>query len=676
MAITRRELATTALAAVLAAKAAPLFAQAATRPAPRRDAIATGTSDGQWPTYGGNLASTRYSPLDQINAENFGQLELAWTFRPDNLGPRPDPNLQATPLMVNGVLYLTAGARRAAVALDAQTGELLWKFNIDEGERGARAPRTGSGRGLSYWTDGEAERILYVTPGYQMIALDARTGQPVPGFGANGIVDLKREMDEEVAETADVGLHATPLVVGDVVVVGSAHFPSMFPNARNGNVKGKIRGYDIRTGRRLWIFHPVPRPGDFGHETWLNGSAERVGNTGSWAQMSADPELGLVYVGIELPTGDWYGGHRPGNGLFGESIVALDVLTGERRWHYQTVHHGIWDMDIPCAAILADIDVDGRAIKALAQPVKHGWLFVLDRETGRPVWPIRERPVPRGNVPTEWYARTQPHPTRPPAFDRQGVRPDDLIDFTPELRAEAERLVADYELGGSVFSPPVLSRWPRPLGTITSPTGDGAAQWPGGAIDPETNIVYIFSNMAYGASGTVPGDPAQTDLPMMRGIAQPPEGQQQGPRRPNRLTVDGLPLLKPPYGRITAIDLNRGDIVWQVAHGETPDEVRNHPRLQGLDIPRTGSLGKVGTLVTKTLVIAGDGTATTGEDGRPGAWLRAYDKRTGAEVGKVRLETRVTGSPMTYAIDGRQYLAVPVSSPGIPGRLAVYRLPG
>lgn len=677
MKLSRRELCATGITLALSAKVLPAFAQrqgGGSATGPRYD-----TAGGQWRTYGGDLSSRRYAALDQINAENFNNLQVAWRFKPDNLGPRPDPNLQATPLMVNGVVYLTAGTRRAAVALDATTGEMLWKYNLHEGARGDKAPRAGSGRGLTYWTDGTAERILYVTPGYQLIALDAKTGEPFPDFGVDGRVDLKKELDEpEIPETADIGLHAAPIVVGDVVVIGSAHLPSMFPNREvgnvNGNVKGAVRGYDIRTGKRLWIFHTIPRKGEFGYDTWLKGSAERAGNAGSWAQMSADPELGLVYVGVELPTGDWYGGTRPGDGLFGESIVALDVKTGVRRWHYQTVHHGQWDMDIPCASILADITVNGRKIKALAQPTKHAFLFVLDRETGKPVWPIQERKVPRGNDPTEWYSPTQPHPTKPAPFDRQGIRVDDLIDFTPELRAEALKLVANYELGATPFTPSVVSKWPRPLAALVTPSGDGAGQWPGGSFDPETNIFYMFSNMTVGVQAVVPADPAVTDQPMMRGQASDPNAQ--AGRRPNRLTVQGMPLLKPPYGRITAIDLNKGDQLWQIAHGETPDEVRNNPALKGLNIPRTGSIGKVGTLVTKTLLIAGEGTITTGEDGKKGAWLRAYDKATGKEVGQVHMTARVTGSPMTYAVNGQQYIVVPISAPGIPAELVAYRLPG
>lgn len=674
--LSRRDLCKTGLAAVLAAQALPALAQRQGWKAATADwPLSAGTDKGEWRTYGGGLESHRYSPLDQITAENFSKLEVAWRFKPDNLGPVPDPNLQTTPLMVDGKLYLTAGSRRAAVALDAKTGEMLWKYNIDEGARGQKAARPGSGRGLSYWSDGTDKRIIYVTPGYRMIALDAATGRPVPGFGDNGVVDLKTQLDQDAdvdLETADIGLHATPLVVGDVIVVGAAHLPSSTPMKKH--IKGAIRGYDVRTGKRLWIFHTIPQKGEFGNETWLNGSEVYTGNAGSWAQMSADPELGLVYVGIELPTGDWYGGSRPGAGLFGESLVALDLYTGERRWHFQLVHHGIWDYDIPCASILADIKVNGKVIKAVAQPSKQAWVYVFDRVTGKPVWPIPERKVPKGDVPTEWYSPTQPHVTKPPAFDRQGVTVDDLIDFTPELRADAEKIIQDYRFGyGGIFLPPTFSQYPRPRASIVHPYGDGSGQWPGGALDPETNILYIFSNMAYGAFGNVPADPKVTDQAMAPGVLPAPGATS---RRGQRLTVQGLPLLKPPYGRITALDLNKGEKVWQVAHGETPDEVRNSPVLKGMTIPRTGSQGKVGTLVTKTLVVAGDGTVTTGEDGVKGGWLRAYDKATGREVGQVRMSHRATGSPMTYSVDGKQYVAISMTTPGSPGELVAYRLPG
>jgi quinoprotein glucose dehydrogenase len=331
---------------------------------------------------------------------------------------------------------------------------MLWMHSVREGPRGAAAPRQLSGRGLSYWTDGANDRrILYVTPGYQLISLDAKTGIPVQSFGKNGVVDLKLDDDQDIdLVTGEVGLHATPMVARDVVIVGAAHRSGGVPRSR-GNVKGYVRGFDVRTGKRLWIFHTIPQAGEFGNDTWEKDSWSYTGNAGVWAQVSVDEELGIAYLPVELPTGDYYGGHRPGSGLFGESLVAVDLRTGVRKWHFQFVHHGIWDMDLPCAPILVDITVNGRAIKAVAQPSKQAFLYVLDRVTGQPVWPIEEKPVAKGDVPGEWYAPTQPVPTKPPAYDRQGVAESDLIDFTPELHAEAMKLAAKYKLG-PMFTPP------------------------------------------------------------------------------------------------------------------------------------------------------------------------------------------------------------------------------
>ena len=365
----------------------------------------TGATGGEWPTYGGDLGHTRYAPLDEITAENFEELELAWRFRTDNLGPRPEFRFQSTPLMVGGVLYTTAGSRRAVVALDAATGELHWMHRLDEGARGAAAPRQLSGRGLSYWSDGTEARVLYVTPGYRLIALDALTGQPVPGFGEDGMVDLKRDYDQAIDPvTGEVGLHATPIVADDVVIVGAAHRTGGNPRSRS-NVKGYVRGFDVRTGRRLWIFHTIPAPGEYGRNTWLNDSAVYTGNTGVWGQISVDPQLGLVYLPVEAATGDYFGANRPGDNLYAESLVAVDLHTGERRWHYQLVHHGIWDHDIPCAPILLDVVVGGRRVKAVAQPTKQVFLYVFDRETGEPIWPIEERPVESGDVPASGTRR-------------------------------------------------------------------------------------------------------------------------------------------------------------------------------------------------------------------------------------------------------------------------------
>src|SRR6266851_410560 len=482
----------------------------------------------EWPTYGGDLASTRYSPLDQITRDNFNKLEVAWRFKTDALGPRPEFNFEGTPLMVDGVVYSTAGTRRAVVALDAGTGEMLWMHSENEGKRGESAPRQLSGRGLSYWTDGRSARIVYVTPGYQMVALDAKTGVPAAGFGKNGIVDLKEDDDQPIdIVTGEMGLHATPIISKDVIVVGAAHLPGGAPKSRI-HEKGFIRGYDARTGKRLWIFHTIPLAGEFGNNTWEKDSWSYTGNAGVWAQMTVDEELRMVFLPVELPTGDYYGGHRPGAGLFGESLVALDLKTGQRKWHFQLVHHGIWDMDIPCAPILMDLTVDGRAIKAIGQPTKQGWIYVFDRVTGKPVWPIEERPVEKGTVPGEWYSPTQPFVTKPPPYDRQGVAIDDLIDFTPALRGEAVKLVSRYKIG-PIFTPPVVSNWPGPLATLMLPNATGGANWQGGAFDPETKMFYIFSNTNPTPLGLVKPDPTKSDFDWVQGTARDPNAPVPSP---------------------------------------------------------------------------------------------------------------------------------------------------
>ena len=642
----------------------------------------SGAKNGEWRTYGGDLGGTRYSPLDQINRDNFSKLEVAWRFKTDNLGPRPEFNFEGTPLVANGMLYSTAGTRRAVVALDAATGELKWVYSLNEGKRGEAAPRQLSGRGLSYWTDGKEERIVYVTPGYQMIALDARIGRPIPGFGVNGIVDLKQEMDQRMDPiTGEVGLHAAPTVAGNTIIVGAAHLSGATPKSRR-NEKGFVRGYDVRTGKRLWIFHTIPLPGEFGNETWEKESWEVTGNTGVWGQITVDEELGIVYLPVEDSTGDYYGGHRPGANLFSSGLVALDLKTGQRKWHYQFIHHDIWDWDIPCAPILVNITVGGRAIRAVAQPTKQGWVYVFDRVTGQPVWPIEERPVPGGDIPTEWYSPTQPFPTKPPAFDRQGVSIDDLIDFTPELRAEAVKFASRYKLG-PIYTPPVVSKWEGPLATLTLPSTGGGANWYGGSYDPDTNFLYVFSVTTVADLGLV-NDPKRSDMDLIRGRASDPNapppsagavGGGGGEGGGAGLTIQGLPLIKPPYGRITAFDMNRGEIAWQIAHGETPDNVRNHPALKGLTIPRTGRPGRIGTLVTRTLLIAGEGGFFTTPSGQRGAMLRAYDKATGQEVGAVYMPAPQSGSPMTYMLNGAQYIVVAVSGGNYPGELIAFRLP-
>jgi glucose dehydrogenase len=674
-----------------------------------------GAKNGEWTTYGGDLANTRYAPLDQINAGNFDKLQVAWRFKTENLGPRPEFNFESTPLMARGVLYSTAGTRRAVVALDAATGEMLWVHREVEGPRGDSAPRQLSGRGLAYWTDGREERIIYVTPGYRLIALDAKTGNPISSFGKDGVVDLKLEDDQTMdLVNGEVGLHAAPVIGGNTVIIGAAHMSGSVPPKGKTNEKGYIRGYDVKTGKRLWIFHTIPQRGEMGNDTWLNNSWTYSGNNGVWGQISIDEELGMVYLPVEMGTGDYYGGHRPGNNLFGESVVAVDLKTGQRKWHYQLVHHGIWDFDIPCAPILADITVNGRTIKALAQPTKQAMLYVFDRVTGQPIWPIEERPVEKGDVPGEWYAPTQPVPLdahgKPFAYDWNGFQNDYIIDFTPELRAEGERIVSRYKIG-PVFTPPVVSKVEGPLGTLSLAINGGGTVWAGGSYDPDTHIMYVYSRRNPASLNLVKPDDVKvndmnyvsgnaiTGARMARPMGAPPgqgaivargardtgaDGAEGGPvaapagggggEGGPAITVQGLPIVKPPYGSISAISLDKGEILWQIAHGDTPDNIRNHPALKGVTIPRTGQNGIIGTLVTKTLLIAGEAVETTANHPR-GALLRAYDKATGKDVGGVLMPARQTGSPMTYMLNGRQYIVVAVGGGGVPGELVAFRLP-
>jgi quinoprotein glucose dehydrogenase len=675
-----------------------------------------GAKNGEWTTYGGDLANTRYAALDQINAGNFDKLQIAWRFKTENLGPRPEFQFESTPLMARGVVYSTAGTRRTVVALDAATGELLWMHKEFEGPRGDSAPRQLSGRGLAYWSDGREERIIYVTPGYRLIALNAKTGNPIQSFGKDGIVDLKLEDDQEMdLINGEVGLHAAPVVAGDTVIIGAAHLSGSVPPKGMKNEKGYIRGYDVKTGKRLWIFHTIPQRGEFGNDTWLNNSWTYTGNTGSWGQMSIDEQLGMVYVPVEMGTGDYYGGHRPGNNLFGESVVALDLKTGQRKWHYQLVHHGIWDFDIPCAPILADITVNGRAIKALAQPTKQAMLYMFDRTNGQPIFPIEERAVEKGDVPGEWYAPTQPMPLdshgKPFAYDWNGFSKDYIIDFTPQLRAEGEQIVSKYKIG-PVFTPPVVSRVQGPLGTLSLAINGGGTVWAGGSYDPDTHIMYVYSRRNPASLNLVkPDDVKVNDMNFVGGNAitgarqarpmgAPPgqgaivahgardtgaDGAEGGPvvagaagggggEGGPAITVEGLPIVKPPYGSISAISLDKGEILWQIAHGDTPDNVRNHPALKGVNIPRTGQAGIIGTLVTKTLLIAGEAQATTANHPR-GALLRAYDKATGKDAGAVLMPSQQTGSPMTYMLNGKQYIVVAIGGGGFPAELVAFRLP-
>jgi quinoprotein glucose dehydrogenase len=486
-------------------------------------------------------------------------------------------------------------------------------------------------------------------------------------------VDLKLEDDQNFdLDTADIGLHSAPTIAKGVVIIGAAHTAGNTPKVKS-NAKGYVRGFDVKSGKRLWIFHNIPIKGEFGYDTWLKpGSAEAAGNAGDWAQISADEELGLAYLGIELPTGDQMGMYHPGNSLFSESIVAVDILTGKRKWHYQLIHHGLWDYDVCAAAILCDVPHNGKTVKALVQPTKQSFLYVLNRETGEPIWPIVEKKVIPGDVPGEWYSPTQPFPTKPPAVDRQGVTKDDLIDFTPELRQKALDVASHYKLG-PLYTAPIMEKPEGPFGVINLPGYIGGINWPGGSYDPETFTVYTYSQTnPLTIGGIIPNpDHRRGAFDYVHANLPSPSGMRIGD-----LTVDGLPLIKPPYGRITATDLSSGTQKWQVAHGETPDNIRNNPALKGLKIPRTGMIGKIAPLTTKSLVICGDPMTYTDETGRKGARLRAYDKATGEEKGAVFMPSEQSGSPMTYMADGRQYIVLAIGGRGFSSEFIAFRLPG
>ncbi|HZR24752.1 MAG TPA: PQQ-binding-like beta-propeller repeat protein [Vicinamibacterales bacterium] len=685
------------------------------------------TKNGDWPYYTADVKGTRYSPLDQVTAQNFNNLEVAWRFKTDNLGTRPEYKLEGTPLAIKGVIYATGGTRRSVVALDAKSGELMWVYSLREGQRAVAAPRQLSGRGLSYWTDGKGDdRVIFVTTGYHLVALNAHTGAPIKTFGKDGIVDMKigavvGKGEQINLETGEIGLHSTPTIAKDTILVGSSFREGLTVKTHN-NTKGLVRGFDVRTGKTLWTFNTIPRPGEFGNDTWEKESWASNGNTGVWSQITADEEAGLAYLPVEDPTSDLYGGHRPGNNLYGDSLVAVDLKTGQKKWHYQIVHHPIWDYDMPAAPILIDINVNGKPIKAVAQSTKQGMLYVFDRITGQPVWPIEERPVPQTDVPGEKTSPTQPFPTKPPAYSRNGVLESDLLDFTPELHAQAVEQAKRYRLG-PVFLPAVVSKPEGPLAALTSGTLSGGVNWPGSAADPELHMFFThacnaclaplglvappkeFSDLDYvmGTAGQQfrpilgGGEGLAADAPANRGNTPPPPpppaaagrgaegrggrgaggggGGAEGGFGGGGTIVQGLPILKPPYGVVVGINLDKGTLEWSTPHGDTPDSVRNNPVLRGMNIPKTGQTGNVGVVVTKTLVIVGDPQVTTTPEHPRGAMLRAYDKLTGKEVGAVFMPAAQSGSPMTYSVDGKQYIIVAVSGGNYSGEYIAYALP-
>jgi quinoprotein glucose dehydrogenase len=611
----------------------------ANKPAPSASAA---RADVEWPYYAGNLSSQRYSPLDQINRDNVGKLEIAWRFQTGNYGPKPEARNEATPLVIGGVLYTTVGVTRNVVAIDPKTGETLWAYRPNDGEdRYKAAPRKTSGRGLSYWTDHAGnERLFVVTPGFYLVALDPSTGRQAPGFGENGVVDLMVGVRGQVTDKTSIGNSSPSLVIGDVVIVGPAHDVGMRPPAKT-NLKGDVRGFDVHSGKLLWTFHTIPAKGEKGYETWLDGSAETASNAGVWAPMSADPELGYVYLPVEAPLADTYGGHRPGNNLYGNSLVCLDAKSGAVVWYFQMIHHDIWDWDNPTAPILMNLVVDGKPIKAVAQITKQAFVYTFDRTNGKPVWPIEERPVGKTDVPGEVTSPTQPFPTKPPAFDRQGFTDADLIDFTPALHAEAVEGTKVFRKG-PIFTPGSLAdAADGTSGTLVLPSFTGGANWEGGSFDPDTSTLYVGSYTQPSVAALRP-EPDFSNMPYIAG---------GGAALP---LLNGLPVVKPPYGRITAIDMSKGDFRWQIANGPTPKDIAENPALKGVTIAATGRATRAVVLATKTLLFAAEGWG-----GAP--LLRAHDKATGEVLAEIKLPGAVGDVPMSYAIAGKQYIALSVA---------------
>ena len=493
--------------------------------------------------------------------------------------------------------------------------------------------------------------IFVITTGFFLVALDAKTGVPVPSFGTNGAVDLMKELNVDFDHVTRIGNSSPPMVYKDTVIVPPALEEGFVPDSMR-NTPGYVMAFDARTGRQKWAFHTVPKPGEFGAETWEGGSNQYTGNTGVWAPISVDPELGYAYLPVETPTDDYYGGHRLGSGLFGNSVVAVDVETGKRIWHYQITHHDIWNYDLPSAPTLVNMTVAGRPVKALVELSKQGFAYVLDRVTGQPVWPIEERPVPASDVPGESAWPTQPHPTKPAPYEYQGYVENELIDFTPELRAAAIKVAKQYRLG-PVFTPPSEIKPDGTKGTWYNPGGTGGSLWQSAGFDPETG--YFFIPTKAGPSIAVVAHDPKSDLRFSRGPVSNP-------------TVQGLPIMKPPYSRIAALDLNTGDYAWKVPLGTTPKSVSEHPALRGKSIPNTGGVGlQALLLVTKTLLIAGEGWG-----GNP--VIRAYDKKTGAIVGEVTIPGMMGSMPMTYMAAGKQYIAFTVGQANAPAEVVAFSL--
>lgn len=612
-------------------------------------------SDISWHAYKGNVYAQGYSSADQINRENVGELQVAWRWSGRNFGPSPELKNISTPLMIDGVLYFTAGLTRNVVAVNAASGETLWMWRPKEKSRFEDAPRKGAGRGVAYWGGGGANngRIFVVTPGFQLLALDAATGRPEVDFGEGGRVDLREGLRLAPGRRLEIGSSSPPFVMGDVVVVGPALASGMRAKSKR-NVKGDVRAYSASTGEHLWTFHTIPETAAAHDDAnWQGNSRAYTGNVGVWAPMSGDPDLGLLYLPVESPTNDYYGGKRLGHNRYANSLVCLDINTGKMKWHFQTSHHDIWDWDLPTAPILIDLPKPGGTIKAVAQITKQGFVYVFNREHGEPLWPINEIPVPQSDVPGEQAALTQPIPSLPKPFDRQGIGIEDLIDFTPELHEAASSIIAPYRLGAMYAPPSLANAADGTQGTLTLPSSIGGANWEGGVVDPESGLIYIGS----------------MTLPTVLALEQSPQGSDSGYVGVISMpTIDGLPIVKPPWGRITAIDLNSGEHAWMVANGDPPVSLRSHPKLKGVDIGRTGKQTRSGLLLTKTLLFAGEGFMGS-------AVLRAHDKASGQVLAEIPLPATQIGLPMTYLWQGKQYIAMMIGDGEKPAELVALSLP-
>jgi quinoprotein glucose dehydrogenase len=647
-------------------------------------ASAQSAPEGEWRYWGGDAGSTRFAPLDQIDASNFDDLEVAWLWRGDNFGPSPDNVMRSTPIYADGILYTVAGRRRTVAAIDPATGETLWTFREPHTERWERSPRQNYGRGVAY-AEVDGRGVIYlVTPAFFLHALDAKTGRPlegfggpvpVEGFGGHGTVDMLADLDR--AQPYDpysgpdpslgfITTSSPPIVVNGVVIVGNSAHAGLGGQTRTENIPGDLLAYDARTGEFLWTFHMIPRPGEIGHDTWETDAWSTVGNINAWAPLSADPERGLVYVPTDAPTNDVFGGFRPGDNLFGSSILALDARTGERRWHFQIVHHDLWDWDMPASPVVMDLTVDGEEVPAVIQTTKNNFIFAFHRDTGEPVWPIEERPVPQSQVPGEQSSPTQPFPTRPAAHGIQGFTEDDLVDFTPELRARAVELIADLK-PGPLYNPVVHVGNPEGYrAAIVCPSFTGGLNIPGGpAADPEAGILFVAAVTSCSAGAVSPGGDRDDGIEEGLGVtvADFVSGGGGGLG-----SLDGLSILKPPYGYLAAIDMNSGEYLWKIPNGDTPDRVLNHPLLAGVEVPNTGQPSHATMLVTRSLLMYGEGRG-----GLPR--FHAVDKLTGETVGTIDIPAQTSTAPMTFLHEGVQYVVLPVAGGGTAGSLAALRLP-